>query len=118
MTQFRGVILAALLIFPSLSAHAHSTLKTSSPVSGAILEMSPTELTLTFNEPTRLTSIESVSPAGERPHDFSPKGSAVVFNVVRPDFSVGRNEVHWRALSRDGHVVEGTIIIVIRTKAP
>jgi methionine-rich copper-binding protein CopC len=95
-------------------ATAHTTLERTSPASGAVLSQSPAELTLTFGEPTRLTSVAVATTAGERRLDFTPFGSATTFTVAAPNLAAGRNEVRWRALSRDGHPVEGSIIIVVR----
>lgn len=100
------------------SAAAHTTLERTSPASGSVLTESPSQLTLTFGEPTRLTSLAVATASGERRIDFTPSGSATTFSVTAPQLAVGRNEVRWRALSRDGHPVEGSIIIVIRPPTP
>jgi methionine-rich copper-binding protein CopC len=79
-----------------------------------VLTQSPEQVTLTFGEPTRLTAVSVVTAAGERRLSFTPAGSATTFVVQSPALSAGRNELRWRALSRDGHPVEGAIILVVR----
>ncbi|MEZ5958578.1 MAG: copper resistance protein CopC [Hyphomonadaceae bacterium] len=95
-------------------AAAHTTLEQTSPASGSVLTESPAQLTLTFGEPTRLTSVAVATASGERRLDFTPAGSATTFTVASPQLAAGRNEIRWRALSRDGHPVDGSIIIVVR----
>ena len=112
MRSILGAILAATMI--ASPAVAHTTLKRTSPASGAVLSQSPEQVSLTFGEPTRLTSVSVVTTAGERRLSFTPSGSAMIFVVARPVLSVGRNELRWRALSRDGHPVQGAIILVVR----
>ncbi|MEQ1489006.1 MAG: copper resistance CopC family protein [Terricaulis sp.] len=113
----RILIAMAALAVLAPAALAHTTLESTLPASGSVLTQSPAQITLTFGEPTRLTSVAVATSSGERRLEFSPSGSAETFTVVSPDLAAGRNEVRWRALSRDGHPVEGAIIIVVRTPA-
>jgi len=112
MKYLFGALLAMLVI--TGQALAHTTLQSTSPASGAVLVQSPSEVTLTFGEPTRLTSIVVVKAGRERRLSFTPSGSAMTFVVPAPALTTGRNELRWRALSRDGHPVEGAIILVVR----
>lgn len=93
---------------------AHTTLRGSSPASGSVLTQAPPQLTLTFLEPARLTSLVLVTASGERKLAFTPTGSGLTFTSHAPPLRRGRNEVRWTALSQDGHVIEGSIIIVLR----
>lgn len=114
---FRAALALTALTVPA-AAHAHTVLRTSIPTSGSVLTQSPPMLTLTFLEPASLTSLTLVTAVGERQLSFTPTGSATTFNAARPGFARGRNEIRWRALSRDGHVVEGSIIVVLRAPKP
>lgn len=105
---------AVLLAITGSTALAHTTLQSSTPASGSVLTASPPALTLTFADPLQVTAITLVAASGERSLAFRPGGSARSFTVQRPRLELGRNEVRWRALSRDGHVMEGSIIIVLR----
>lgn len=117
MRQGIAALVAACLLWGA-PAMAHTTLERTSPASGSVLAESPSQLTLTFGESTRLTSVAVATASGERRLDFTPSGSATTFTVAAPVLAAGRNEVRWRALSRDGHPVEGSIIIVVRPTAP
>lgn len=95
-------------------ASAHTALHASAPASGSILQESPAALTLQFAEETRLTAVTLQSREGERALAFTPADAALEFTSTAPRLAVGRNAIVWRALSLDGHVVEGTIILVLK----
>jgi len=99
------------------AVQAHTALRTANPVSGSVLTAPPPVLTLTFVEPASLTALTLVNASGQRQLAFTPVGSALTFSSRRPPLVRGRNEIRWRALSRDGHVIEGSIIIVLRAPA-
>lgn len=105
---------AALQLLLASAVQAHTSLRISSPASGSVLTESPAEFSLTFLEAVRLTSLVLVTTSSERKLQFAPSGSAVTFTVTRPDLAPGRNEVRWKALSDDGHVIEGSVIVVLR----
>ena len=119
MRHLLGVLgLALAMAVSAAPALAHSTVKSTAPVSGSILPASPTEVTITFNEPARMTSIVVVEAGKpERKLEFMPGGSATVFMVHNPNLATGRNEIKWTALSKDGHPISGSIIIVIKPGA-
>jgi methionine-rich copper-binding protein CopC len=113
MTRMRlaGLLLALMI---SLPAGAHTALDSSSPASGSILASSPERITLNFIEPTRLVSVTLATAGESRRLTFEPGGSSTTFTIAAPALASGRNEVQWRALSQDGHVVEGSLILVVR----
>ena len=119
MRHLLGVLgLALAMAVSAAPALAHSTVKSTAPVSGSILPASPSEVTITFNEPARMTSIVVVEAGKpERKLEFMPGGSATVFMVHNPNLATGRNEIKWTALSKDGHPISGSIIIVIKPGA-
>lgn len=117
ISQFITMAAAALLAITGSTALAHTTLQRSTPASGSVLTASPPALTLTFADPLQVTAITLVTASGERNLTFRPGGSARTFTVLRPRLDPGRNEVRWRALSQDGHVMEGSVIIVLRRPA-
>lgn len=119
MIRWLKLSLAALIVMMPLgSVQAHTALQGSNPASGSVLTESPPALTLTFIEPTRLTSLILATSAGEKRLTFTPSGSARSFTSQKPALMRGRNEIRWRALSQDGHVVEGSLIIVLRAPRP
>jgi methionine-rich copper-binding protein CopC len=111
-------ILLASLLLASGPANAHTALKSATPASGSVLTQSPPEISLTFIEPTRLVSVTVSANGQERRLRFSPGGPSQVFRVMQPGLPAGRNEIRWRGLSRDGHIVEGVVILVIRGPRP
>ena len=118
MTRLLMAIAALFLLFAPLGgAEAHTTLRSSSPTSGSVLTQSPPEFSLTFAEPVRLTSLVLVTATGERSLRFTPSGSSATYTSARPGFSPGRNEIRWTALSQDGHVMEVSVLIVMRAPA-
>jgi methionine-rich copper-binding protein CopC len=96
---------------------AHTSLVGTTPANNAVLTESPETIDLRFREPTNLTSLVLVAP-GKKPRSlsFSPIGSATVFTVAQPRLANGRNEIRWRALSRDGHVVSGVLVFTIEPR--
>jgi methionine-rich copper-binding protein CopC len=109
-----GVALAVM----SAPALAHSTVKSTVPVSGSILPASPPEVVINFNQEARLTSVVVIEPGKpERKLEFMPSGAATSFMMHDPKLSTGRNEIKWKALSKDGHPIEGTIFVVIKPGA-
>lgn len=103
----------ALALLP-FAAQAHTPLTGSVPESGAIVEQSPPSVSLTFAAPVRLTKLSDVNGTKETRLSFSPAGKSATFTASAPNLPAGRNEVRWKALSEDGHVMEGTILIIIR----
>ena len=119
MTPWHRIAMAlAIAAVPVSAAVAHTALKSSNPASGSVLTQSPPVLTLTFLQPTRLTSLVLVTSTGERRLPFKPGDSALTFSASNPALARGRNEIRWRALSQDGHVAEGSIILVLRAPKP
>jgi methionine-rich copper-binding protein CopC len=118
MKRCLGTLLLTMMTLCAFPVLSHTTLQSTSPASGSVVPASPGQVTLVFNEPTRLTAVVVVTPAGERRLRFAPTGSATSFVVTAPELVKGRNELRWRALSRDGHPVEGSIIIVVRPPKP
>ena len=106
-----GVLVAVCL---STYVLAHTSLKTSQPESGSILKASPESVTLEFAKPVRLTRLRiEATNTEERELDFSPDAVSAEFTTASPKLAPGRNAIHWTALSPDGHVIEGTIILVL-----
>ncbi|HKU16080.1 MAG TPA: copper resistance CopC family protein [Steroidobacteraceae bacterium] len=117
-----ALLLALALMQPAFEAAAHTTLESSTPPSGATLEQSPPVIEMKFHQPINLTSVVVVA-AGKagRKLDFTPRASAAVFQLPDPQLRPGRNEITWKGLSKDGHVVTGSLVFEIKpreAKAP
>ena len=113
---------AALLLMlaaaaPSFEAAAHTTLESSSPANGAKLEQSPPVVEMKFHHPLSLTSVVVVDASkAERKLEFTPHASAAEFKLPNPQLHPGRNEITWKGLSQDGHVVSGSLVFEIKPK--
>ena len=114
----RAILACAAIALTASPALAHSTVKSTAPASGSVLPASPEEVTITFNEAARLTSVVVVAAGQpERKLKTAPSGSSTTFKVTAPNLANGRNEIQWKALSKDGHPVSGSIIIVVKPGA-
>jgi copper resistance protein C len=109
----------AAVICVAAFAQAHTNVASTSPKSGAVLEQSPPTIEINFEHAVRMTSVV-VLAAGrpERKLQFSPSDSASTFTVTDPSLAAGRNEIQWKGLSRDGHVISGSLILVIKPATP
>ena len=110
-----AVLLAALAIVlgSSVPASAHAELVDTDPDEGAVVETAPDTVTLTFNEPVRLTSQEiAVFDAQGAP---VPSSAGAKGKEVRVDLSTaaelpdGTYVVSWNVLSDDGHPIAGAL---------
>lgn len=91
---------------------AHAVLDSSSPAASTVLETSPSEIRLTFNEPVESTLLE-VRLFGSDQQEIQmsdavrlPANSAVVTAAV-PQLDNGVYVVVWRVMSTDGHPATG-----------
>lgn len=94
-------------------ASAHNEFVSSSPVDGAILEISPTEWAVTFTKDVPLDSAsgEIVGPDGTITTLGAPSHGASP-NEIRfalPADLSGTQTARWRLVSVDGHVISGRV---------
>ncbi len=118
LIKFSKAAIACLLLQWSVLALAHTAAISTSPKTGAVLDSSPAEITITFKEAARLTSV-IVQQEGkpDRKLEFAPSTSAAEFKIANPQLEVGRSHVRWTALSKDGHVVKGLIDLTVKPVA-
>ena len=110
--------LAALLMAMSSAVFAHDTLSSAAPKSGSTLESSPQKIELQFHDAAHLTSVVAVgADMSEHRLEFKAGANTHTFEVADPKLEAGRNEVRWKALSKDGHVISGVLIYVIKPAA-
>lgn len=109
---------AWLLALVASAALAHTSATGTTPKSGSVLDASPANIGITFKEAARLTSVV-VHQEGkpERKLTFTPQGSATEFSIDNPALEPGKSEVRWTALSKDGHVVKGVIVLTVKKSA-
>ena len=108
---FAVVVALFVVMFPSV-ASAHAILDSSTPASSSVLEASPTEIRLDFNETIEksLLSIQ-LFDAEQLPVSIGKAtrsdSDASVVSATVPQLSDGVYVVVWRAVSADGHPVSG-----------
>ena len=113
-----ALLLMLATVASTFEAAAHTTLESSSPPSGATLEQSPPLIEMQFHSPINLTSVVVVDAGkAERKLEFTPHASSPVFKLPNPQLAPGRNEIAWKGLSKDGHVVSGSLVFEIKPKA-
>ena len=94
-------------------AHAHAELRASEPGEGAVLSAPPGRISLSFTEPTQVTSLRLLDEAGrERPlrREGSRTAATAEARAGVPDpLPPGAYRVEYRGLSIDGHVGGGAV---------
>jgi copper transport protein len=109
-TAFLVALVIALVGISPASAHAE--LVSTDPEEGAVLDAAPSSVTLTFNEPVRLTSQEvAVYDAEGDPVESSAEANGAQVAVALPasDLADGTYVVSWNVLSGDGHPISGAL---------
>jgi copper transport protein len=113
-----AVALAGLAAFAS-AASAHAYLVKTAPVASGVLDTAPTQVALTFDEAVEPRfAIISVTDASGRQQTTGPvsRSSAnpdTILVPVRPRLSEGWYLVYWRAISVDGHPVQGAFTFAV-----
>ncbi|WP_375572204.1 copper resistance CopC family protein [Ahrensia marina] len=115
MVRFLGSLLLASILGLG-SALAHSTKEATVPEDGASLDAAPSEVMIQFDEPATLTRVELVhSNEGETQETrLMPPGEAMdMTHLDAPDLGPGLYTVEWRAMSADGHAVNGSFSFTV-----
>lgn len=113
----KHVVAWLLVAFGTSTAIAHTSAISTTPKTGSVLDASPSKIGITFKEAARLTSVVvQTDGKPDRKLAFTPEGSATEFSIENPALEAGKSEVRWTALSKDGHVVKGVIVLTV--KAP
>ena len=104
-----GVAATAIAVTVIGEIRAHSKQETTFPEDGAVLAAAPDVVSMTFDEPMRITVIRLTGEAGdtfelERSDAMEP---VVEFRAAPPPLPEGRYTVEWRGLSSDGHPMQG-----------
>ncbi len=111
------LVAVALLCGGAGPALAHAELVSTDPAEGAVLAAAPETLTLTFNEPVRLTSqtITVYDADGEAiTSESSAAGSQVRIDLPGAgSLAEGTYIVGWNVLSGDGHPIAGSLTFSI-----
>jgi copper transport protein len=108
-----ALVALALVLLGGSPAAAHAELVETDPAEGAVVETAPETVTLTFNEPVRLTSQEiAVYDAGGDPVASTAGATGAEVTVGLTDaagLDDGTYVVSWNVLSGDGHPISGAL---------
>jgi copper transport protein len=108
-----AVLLGCLaLLGAAAPAAAHAQLVSTDPSDGALLDTAPSEVTLTFDEPVRLTAQEITVYDAEGATVASTArttGTEVVIALDDPATLRGTYVVGWFVVSADGHPISGSL---------
>ena len=115
-----ALVVVALLsvLAPAQIASAHAILLTSEPAPSAVLDQSPTEIALFFNEEvdTVFGRVRILDSSGNVVQIVKPIRDAANHTIVRAPFSSldeGTYVVIWRVASADSHPVQGSFTFQI-----
>lgn len=107
--------LALLTIGLAAAAGAHTTVAKTKPATDVPLDSSPPTIEIQFKHAMQMTSVVVVDAAkSERKLAFAPTTSAAIVTLNEPALQAGRNEIRWKGLSKDGHVITGTLVYVLK----
>lgn len=108
-----ALVALALVVLGAAPASAHAELIATDPAEGSVLETAPDTVTLTFNEPVRLTSQEIAvyDAAGDEVGSTAgSSGTEVTVDLTgAADLTDGTYVVSWNVLSGDGHPISGAL---------
>ncbi len=116
-----GLVLVALALPTAASAHAYLT-KTS-PEASVVLSAPPTQVALTFDEAVepRFAIISVTDKDAHQETTGSPQRSAAnpdtLIVPLKPHLAEGWYLVYWRAISVDGHPVQGAFTFAVGPNA-
>ncbi|GLY95056.1 copper resistance protein C [Actinoplanes sp. NBRC 103695] len=110
------LLVLGLLLLPAAPASAHSSLVSSSPEGGAVLENAPSEILLTFNE--QVTALPSrtqvLAPDGKRiSESVTAEGKVLKITLRKADRPLGTYLVSYRIISGDSHPVGNALIFSV-----
>lgn len=90
---------------------AHSPVKTTSPANNAVLAEVPTSLVMTFAAPARVMKVMMIHAneqgAQEARVDIPTREKIMQIELTPEFMGAGDYTVQWRALSEDGHALNG-----------
>lgn len=104
----------------SAPAAAHASVVDTDPLDGSVLAKSPKRITITFNEPIRLSAdAAQLYDARGKPVRVSVQGGATRLAASPPtSLSAGTYALIWHVVSADGHPIAGSLSFsVIRPSA-
>lgn len=118
-----AVACAVLFVLAPVSAFAHAYVVSSDPAANVILDTSPAEFVIDFNEPLEegFHEIAIIGPNGDNVADgkaeIDPNKPSRLSVAMQPDLPEGLYTAKWNVVSGDGHAISGTIPFQIGKEA-
>jgi copper transport protein len=109
----------AILLATPAAASAHAYLTHTSPLPNAVLASAPRRVALTYDEAVepRFAIISVTDAAGHQlttaPVSRSPSNPDTLFVPLKPHLPRGWYLIYWRAISVDGHPVQGAYTFAV-----
>jgi methionine-rich copper-binding protein CopC len=110
MKVANALLLLPALLLGSALLYAHTALKEATPADGAVLNLAPTSLELSFTGEVQLLKLDLATAAGAaQASGFKASAeSASTYSIPLPALAPAAYEVNWTVLGADGHRVEGS----------
>jgi methionine-rich copper-binding protein CopC len=108
-TYLCAAIVSLGLALAPVAALAHATKEATLPADGALLQISPETIRMSFDMPMRVTLCELRDDEG-RTHDLTRTDNmqpVTDFEAVPGVLPAGRYTIEWRGLASDGHAMSG-----------
>lgn len=109
----------AALTMTTAAAFAHAKLQTSTPADGTTVNVAPSELRLTYNEPIevsmstiRITGAGDAAVATDRVTADQANDKTLVQPL--PKLAPGDYRVQWNTMGHDGHHTKGEIHFTVK----
>jgi methionine-rich copper-binding protein CopC len=117
-----GVIGLLAISLISVPASAHTVVVSASPAENAILEVLPSEISITFAEELiDIGDSNSISVVDQNGTELTPAkplvSGAVLTSELSPTETLGLFKVVYRAVAADGHVITGEYEFTVTPKA-
>ncbi len=121
-----GIFFSMFLVFfgSAVPASAHSSVSGTTPADGDVVATSPALFQMTFNEQVTVLDgfFRVVDSSGTvtalNGVKLTTRENGTFAEVTLPGDLKGWNAVGWKAISSDGHTIEGTVTFVVGTNAP
>lgn len=112
-----GALVVAVLLVTAAAAFGHAIPVASTPEPGALLQASPGEVSVTFNEPVQLLRPEDFDVVDgdgtsvvTTPGAVTPGDRRVISIGVRPDLPDGTYTVRYQVIGADSHVIPSLFV--------
>ncbi|WHY93355.1 copper resistance protein CopC [Neobacillus cucumis] len=111
---FLLTLIIFICLFPTISS-AHAYIKKSTPVENEILEKSPSQVMIQFDETIQpeFNSIQVFDSDGKRVDKkdgrINPKKPSILESDLEKNLQNGTYRIEWKVVSNDGHPVQGVI---------